>query len=357
MIRINDFPIDAALSEDHTLDSEVTSFPVERGAEITDHVRPLPRTITIEGVVSDTPLGLAAIAREDRAVIASADETLADRVLPSIEAFTFLERVYEARQPVTITTSLRVYENMVMESLSIPRTATTGDALRFTATFRQIRIVDVRRSRVRVAAPRGSGKRRRGRSGVDPFAGPPTYWCLAYKSVYVKPQHVADAVATGSSRRPDVWTDYRTTPSLAGAAAQNEGRYAEGEYTEAVTVCVEKARVLHVPTADGGKFGLEGKPGLLRQDQIDAMNADLERQAGISDIADPVDAKSGRAVKFVDRPYVDRSPTAPVEPPRTSNFPQPWWQDPYNEDQPAILQRAPDPGPAIPSADSMGMRF
>lgn len=320
MITINDYVIDAALTEEHTLDSEVTSFPVERGIDITDHVRRLPRTVSIEGIVSDSPLGLAAIARQ----VIIDDNALPSDVPPSIEAFAYLRQIYEAAQPVTITTSLGLYENMVMESLSIPRSAATGGALRFNATFREVRIVDVRRSRVRVSVPRASGTRRRGSSGVDPYAGTPTYWCVDDKAVFVKPQHVGAARSTGSSRRGDVWTDYRLTP--------------DGEYTEVVTICARKERVLFVPTADGGKYVLEGRNGLLSQDEVDAMNKDLESHAEITDIADPVDAKSGRAVKFVDRPYRSNLPaSAPVEPITAPPYEapiEPWWQGP-DEQPPA----------------------
>ena len=56
MITIKGFPIDAAITEEHTYDSEVTSYPVESGSDITDNVRTLPIEITIEGLVSDNPL-------------------------------------------------------------------------------------------------------------------------------------------------------------------------------------------------------------------------------------------------------------------------------------------------------------
>src|SRR5262249_25238178 len=49
--------------------------------------------------------------------------------------------------------SLRRFENMVMTSLSVPRNAQTGAALRFSATFQQVVFVTNNRTTVRVAVP------------------------------------------------------------------------------------------------------------------------------------------------------------------------------------------------------------
>ena len=57
MIVIDGFPMDLALSEEHRFPGEVTSYPVEQGADISDHIRTLPEEITLECIVSDTPIG------------------------------------------------------------------------------------------------------------------------------------------------------------------------------------------------------------------------------------------------------------------------------------------------------------
>ena len=55
-ITIDGWPVDLALTEEHSHDSEATQYPVEKGANITDHVRPKPISITFEGIVSASPL-------------------------------------------------------------------------------------------------------------------------------------------------------------------------------------------------------------------------------------------------------------------------------------------------------------
>lgn len=50
--------IDVSISEKHSLSADVTEHPVEDGANITDHVRPQPRVIQLEGLVTNHPTEL-----------------------------------------------------------------------------------------------------------------------------------------------------------------------------------------------------------------------------------------------------------------------------------------------------------
>lgn len=147
------YELDVAVSEDHSFESEVTEHPVEIGADIADHVRARPISVTLEGIVSDTPIGDLAQRRQQFTLISG--EAFA---LPSEEALAFLLTIRDAREPITIQTSLRSYENMMLQSLRVPRSAENGEALRFTATFVQVVIVTNLRTVVRVADPRGNKK-------------------------------------------------------------------------------------------------------------------------------------------------------------------------------------------------------
>jgi hypothetical protein len=59
--------------------------------------------------------------------------------------------IRDKRRVVTIVTVLRTYTDMMMTSLDVPRDARSGDALLFTATFKQIRFAELRRKEVTVA--------------------------------------------------------------------------------------------------------------------------------------------------------------------------------------------------------------
>lgn len=146
---IDGFLIDAALTEGHKYSAQLTKYPVESGSQIADNVTKDPTVVTIEGIVSDTPLGNALQARQS----AQSNPDATFEFLPSDEALAVLERIYDDEEPVTVETSLKRYENMVLIDLDIPVDGETGDALRFTATFEQVTIRTNRRTTVRVASP------------------------------------------------------------------------------------------------------------------------------------------------------------------------------------------------------------
>ena len=57
-------------------------------------------------------------------------------------AFKKLEDIFAKREPITIATSLKDYDNMVLESLSVERGGGTFESLHFRATAKQIRTVE-----------------------------------------------------------------------------------------------------------------------------------------------------------------------------------------------------------------------
>lgn len=157
---IDGYQVDAELSSDHEFVNEVTEHPVETGADVTDHSTPKAISVSVEGVVSDTPVGNLAAKR------------LSDGAgTPSDDALARLLALRESREPITIETSLRVYDNMMLEQLTTSRDASTGDALRFRATFKQLQLVTNRRTTILVAAPRS---RRRVDRGAKPSPFAPT---------------------------------------------------------------------------------------------------------------------------------------------------------------------------------------
>lgn len=145
-VLIDDFLIDCSLRETHTFDSEVTDYPVESGSSITDNIRPRPITVEIEALVTNTPIGLMV---ENRIFEGDSDKQ------PVIKIYDRLQRIRDNRKPVTISTSLRTYDNMAMKGLTIPR-GEHQDAMTFTVSFQQIQTVENVRS-IRVSTPIATG--------------------------------------------------------------------------------------------------------------------------------------------------------------------------------------------------------
>lgn len=178
-VYINALRLDASISEQHTYAAEVTEFPVESGGAIVDHVRPVPIEVTIEGVVSNTPIGELAINRSlETASFTDTDGTVkVYEESPVSKALAMLEGLYADRVPVEIVTSLKTYKNMAMVSIDIPRDASGGgdNAIRFTATFKQIMMVTTDRVQVRTAVPRAGKKKPKG-----PVTAVPVTWEAIY---------------------------------------------------------------------------------------------------------------------------------------------------------------------------------
>lgn len=131
---IDALELDATERETHARTTEITSHPVEVGADVSDHIRAKPRTVTIDGTITNTPI--AGVPGGGRAA----------------DAFRQLEELAETGRVVTIRTNLRTYDSMVLSSLTVPRDRTTGAALAFSATFQAIRSVQNRTTTVTVAA-------------------------------------------------------------------------------------------------------------------------------------------------------------------------------------------------------------
>ena len=120
--------LDATLDATLTHTMTVTDFPVEDGANISDHAQQQPAVVTIRRLVSATPLRLFAFGLRR------------GRARPR-QAFEILVELQNTRELVRIVTDLRTYDNMALTNFSAPRRTDTKNALLFTATFREVRIV------------------------------------------------------------------------------------------------------------------------------------------------------------------------------------------------------------------------
>lgn len=136
MVKIGGYILDASIKEGITYETEVTAYPVETGSDITDNSHNLPPVLTVEFLVSDSPIGEVAKAR-------------GANVVPSSEAKDFLLALRAGKEPFTVECSLGTFDDMVFETLEFPRDAETGAALIGSATFKRIEIREVRRTVVK----------------------------------------------------------------------------------------------------------------------------------------------------------------------------------------------------------------
>lgn len=170
--------LDVDLQESHDLASDITEHPVEEGADVTDHVRPRLRRVTIEGYVSDTPwitnpgvaeqaefkslelqlppkpqqislsAGLAAGIGAISDALFGPAPPLKATILTLDDVKSRKRAVYDALEDVRLNarlcrviTSLHEYDNMLIEQVVPTRTPASGTGAGFVVTYKEIKRV------------------------------------------------------------------------------------------------------------------------------------------------------------------------------------------------------------------------
>lgn len=114
---------DAVFSTTHNANVTVTTQPVQVGANISDHAYVEPDSVTLEIGMSDAAEGAGAN--------------------HSVNAYTMLRAVMEAREPISLYTRLKCYTNMMVVSISVTDDVTTSTALKANIMLQKILIVNV----------------------------------------------------------------------------------------------------------------------------------------------------------------------------------------------------------------------
>lgn len=168
---------DAVISETQDITSQVTEHPVEKGANVTDHVRAETDRVHLEVFVSNQPnrdvngRGAAVegveldlkTAREQASVFKFGTDFDAVSDMHSV-----LRELRDNATLITIATSARDYEDMVLVEISQKKDGNSGTSATFDLSFRQIRTVETKL--VKVPTP----KEVRGKHAVSKGAQDPT---------------------------------------------------------------------------------------------------------------------------------------------------------------------------------------
>jgi len=125
---IDGYIFDAVLKLDHERRLTITDHPVEEGANIADHAFAEPKSVSIEVGMSDVMDSIV-------------DGQFAHRSTRSISAFDVLCRLQAERRPLTVTTKLATYTNMLIENITAPDDFKTMHGLKATVFLREVIIV------------------------------------------------------------------------------------------------------------------------------------------------------------------------------------------------------------------------
>lgn len=191
--------LDATLSENFTAEAEVTQHPVENGIDISDHIILKPKKLSIDGIISETPFSsdsqIAGLATSVAASIGqeiggaygglaatlgiNQTKTMAglltpksvtggtvrdtegefrdDTAIPSEnsrlrDAMNEFELIRLDKQPLTIITGLKKYENYVLTSFQVRRDTKSGQSIQVHLELSEFQVASSQS--VKIAVPK-----------------------------------------------------------------------------------------------------------------------------------------------------------------------------------------------------------
>ncbi|EPK7358310.1 phage baseplate protein [Enterobacter ludwigii] len=109
--------------------ADITSYPVESGAEVSDHVQIKNNTFKLSGIITETPVRL----EKDLLYSAGVNGT---RISQTIQ---YLDKIFDSRQPITLVTEHKVYEDVILSGISYDYKSEF--AMQFDLEFEQVRLV------------------------------------------------------------------------------------------------------------------------------------------------------------------------------------------------------------------------
>ena len=121
---IGPVPISCRLEEHHTTEIEITSNPIETGAEVNDHAYIKPNAVTLE--------------------VASASAAATYNALVAFQ---------KSRVPFTLVTGLSVFPNMLIQRVEADRDKDTSHILRARVDLQEVIIVDTAYAAVDTDSP------------------------------------------------------------------------------------------------------------------------------------------------------------------------------------------------------------
>jgi hypothetical protein len=162
---------DACVEEAHNSSADVTEDAVEVGAPVSDHVRQKPEELTLDIVISNSPIEQPVdqlTGQKQQATVLTFSGNF-DRVGVVHDE---LIRLKNEGVLLTITTSLRTYDNMVLRSINANRNARLAHTLTAQLGFKQVRIAQTQTAPA-PSIPRASSRNARGQQAANAQTGQP----------------------------------------------------------------------------------------------------------------------------------------------------------------------------------------
>lgn len=139
---IGGIQLDAVLSESHANTVAITRNPVEVGVEITDHAVVLPKRLIMIVEVTDSPFGLAAIGAIVDTITGLFGTSTTENLTRSSAAYNAMVQLQEQRQALEIQTGLKLYESMLITSITTNQDKDSSKVATMTITLDEIIVAE-----------------------------------------------------------------------------------------------------------------------------------------------------------------------------------------------------------------------
>src|SRR5215469_16079972 len=127
-VSIDGITFDALIDETKQLTADVPAYPVEKGFEVSDAIILKPLTLSMTLFLTNTPVTWK--------VRHGSDPSRVQDVIKRLEA------LYFKKEPVTVETSERTYEDMAILSIELKKSLETGSSREIPISFKQIRVTE-----------------------------------------------------------------------------------------------------------------------------------------------------------------------------------------------------------------------
>lgn len=139
---------DSVTEYNYDLKSKITSYPIESGAMVSDHLQTENDNYFITGVVTNSPIQ----AYENNTIIYQ------EGVKRTELAIKILREIKEARQPIRLVNEFEVLEDIILTSVTFAQTPQEAEALIFKLSFEKVRYATAKRVFANVSSTRVAGK-------------------------------------------------------------------------------------------------------------------------------------------------------------------------------------------------------
>lgn len=128
--NIGGYFFDAFLRIDHTSRLSITSHPVQSGSNVADHAYMEPNELAMDIGMTDVATSIA-------------DGQFSEGSSRSVTAYSVLRELQEQRIPIQVVTRLKVYQNMLIETLTSSEDYLTQYSLKASVTMREVIVAEV----------------------------------------------------------------------------------------------------------------------------------------------------------------------------------------------------------------------